>query len=84
MATLAAHRSSWARDWIWAAAATYTTAVAIPEDFLKLPFSAIKKSTRSSHHGSVVTNLTSIHEDASSIPGLSQWVKDLVLLWAVV
>ena len=33
----------------------------------------------SSHHGSIVMNPTSIHEDVGSIPGLVEWVKDPAL-----
>ena len=40
---------------------------------------------RSSHHGSAVTSpWIGIHEDVGSIPDLAQWVKDLVLPYAMV
>ena len=42
------------------------------------------KLKRSSHCGSMVVNPTGIHEDVGSIPGLTQWVKHLVLSRAVV
>ena len=34
---------------------------------------------RSSLCGSAVMNPTNIHEDTDWIPGLSQWIKDMVL-----
>ena len=43
-----------------------------------------KKNSGSSHRGSAVMSPTSIHEDVGSVPGLTQWVKDLASPWAVV
>ena len=38
-----------------------------------------RKGTLSSHYGTAEMHPTSIHKDVGWIPGLAQWVKDLVL-----
>ena len=50
------------------------------EEFLNLQSKYnLKIQCRSSHHGSVETTMTSVHEDAGSIPGFDQGVKDPAL-----
>ena len=43
-----------------------------------------KNALWSSHCGTAETNPTRNHEVVRSIPGLTQWVKDPLLLWTVV
>ena len=52
-----------------------------PELLWLLPYisGALKTLWWSSHCGSAEMNLTGIHEDVGSIPGLAQWIRDLAL-----
>ena len=55
MAALVAYRSSWARDSIQATAATYTTAVALPDPLIHGPHRAGEQT-----HASAVTWATAV------------------------
>ena len=50
----------------------------------KYPLTVKKEAVGNLHLGTAETNLTRNQELADWIPGLAQWVKDLVLLCVVV
>ena len=51
---------------------------------IQLKFECKGSKFRGSRCGSTIMDFTSIHEDNDSIPGLAQWVKDLLLPSATV
>ena len=50
-----------------------------PRNFCMLQVWPKKRKQRSSSRGTAETNSTRNHEDASSIPGLAQWVKGVAV-----
>ena len=58
----------------WAVAVSRCITVGAPRCLLKIFFWKLLSWLSE-------TNLTGIHEDAGSIPGLARWIKDLAFLW---
>lgn len=54
------------------------------QNFLMVQNKLFKKLLAKFPYGAVERNPTNFHEDICLIPGLSEWVKDPALLWAVV
>ena len=68
---------------------SYVSLAMLPQGLLshmrsRSGFTRIKNIIRSSNCGSMEANPTGIHENMCSIRGLTQWVKELALLQAVV
>ena len=59
---------------------TTISSIGVERAFHKIQHLSYKNSKGSSRRGSGETNRRSIHEDEGSIPGLAQWVGNLVLL----
>ena len=52
----------------------------VTDSFFIIQIIQIERQKQSSHCGAVEMSLTRTHKVVCSIPGLTQWVKDLVLL----
>ena len=70
--------------WLWHRPATVAPVQSLAWELPYAEGVAIKRKRKKKTHrsfccGSVVTNLTSIHEEVGSIPGLTQGVKDPAL-----
>ena len=73
--------------WLWCRPAAVTLIRLLAWEYPEAAGAALKskikteRKKKNDHHGSAEVNPIRTHEDADSIPGLTQWVKDQELLW---